>query len=164
MLSLIREDRYRHCWSPLLAISISSDLSVLPSPGRAQCTLTEGIHPSLSPRPSILKTLYPPCATVQLWKPFNCVPWSKQELRPAALPRFLASCVLVFALVQKYRSKHPHWKASLDIAGLDSSSIVLVRRRWHTGIRPIVGLGGDVAAWTHHGHGFAEGPVLHLQL
>ena len=69
-----QEARNGHFWSPLLAISIHSDLAALPSPGRAQCTLTEGSHPSLSPRPSIVKTLYPPCAAVQLWKPFNRVP------------------------------------------------------------------------------------------
>ena len=56
------------------AISICSDLAALPSPGRTQCTLTEGSRPSLSPRPSIVKTPYSPCAAVQLWKPLNRVP------------------------------------------------------------------------------------------
>ena len=69
-----QEARNRHCWAPQLAISFLSDLAALPSPGRAQCTLTEGSRPSLSPRPFIIKTLYPFCASVQLWKPFNRVP------------------------------------------------------------------------------------------
>ena len=62
--------RNRHGCSPLFVISIHSDLVVPPSPGRAQCTLTEGSCPSLPPPPSIVKT----CATVPFWKPFNHVP------------------------------------------------------------------------------------------
>jgi len=69
-----QEARNRPCWAPLLAIFICSDLAVLPSPSRAQCTLTEGSRPSLSPRTPNVKTLYTPCAAVQLWKQFNHVP------------------------------------------------------------------------------------------
>ena len=35
-----QEARNRHCWSPLFATSICSDLAALPTPSRAQCTLT----------------------------------------------------------------------------------------------------------------------------
>lgn len=52
-----QEARNRHCWAPLLAISICSDLVALPSPGRTLCTLTEGSRPSRSPRPSSVKTV-----------------------------------------------------------------------------------------------------------
>ena len=41
-----QEVKNRHCWSPLFAISVHSDLVALPFPGRAQCTLTEGSRPS----------------------------------------------------------------------------------------------------------------------
>ena len=68
-----QEARNRHCCSPLLGISIHSDLAALPSPGRTQCTLTVGSRPTLSPCPSIIKTLYHPCPAAQLWKQFNCV-------------------------------------------------------------------------------------------
>ena len=56
-----QEARNRHCWAPLMAISICSDLAALPCPGRAQCTLTGSSRPSLPHHPSSVKTLYPPC-------------------------------------------------------------------------------------------------------
>ena len=37
-----QEARNRHCWAPLFAISIHSDMAVLPSPRTGQCTLTGG--------------------------------------------------------------------------------------------------------------------------
>ena len=77
-----QEARNRHCWAPLLAISFLSDLAALPSPGRAQCTFTEGSRPSLSPHTSIVKTPYSPCAAVQLWRPLNHVPMV--QTRPQA--------------------------------------------------------------------------------
>ena len=100
-----QEARNRHCWAPLLAISFLSDLAALPSPGRAHCTPTEGSCPSLSPRPSIIKTLFPPCAAVQLWKPFNHVPVDQTRAQACNCTKISSSsCVGVLISVKKKKT------------------------------------------------------------
>ena len=102
-----QEARNRHCWAPQLAISICCDLAALPSPGRTQCTLTEGSRPTLSPRPSIIKTLYPFCASVQLWKPFNRVPVVQTSAQACYRMKISSSACFGFLISVKTSKKPP---------------------------------------------------------
>ena len=102
-----QEARNRHCWAPQLAISFLSDLAALPSPGRAQCTLTEGSRPSLSPRPFIIETLYPFCASVQFWKPFNHVPVLQTSAQACYHTKISSSACVGFLISVKTHKKPP---------------------------------------------------------
>jgi len=90
-----QEARNRHCWSPLFATSICSDLAALPTPSRAQCTLT---LPCLLAHPlqrlSIPLVLQSSCGS-HLTLSLSY----KQNFRPATVLTFLAQLLLVISLV-----------------------------------------------------------------